>query len=92
MARRSLKIRIAALALAGTVLFGTAGAAAQPIACSSRGEIVAWLEERFSEKPVGFGLVGSQTLVEIHISPAGTWTILTTDVHGRSCMIAAGHS
>jgi hypothetical protein len=35
-------------------------------------------------------VVGQAAIVEIYVSASGTWTMLVTDVQGRSCIIATG--
>ncbi|TKT75480.1 hypothetical protein [Aquamicrobium sp. LC103] len=82
--------RVIAVALAS--LLATLPAAAQTRSCAGRAEVIAWLEERFGERPIGVGVVGDHTIVELHASETGTWTILATSLTGQSCMVSSGHS
>jgi hypothetical protein len=85
-------VAYAAIAVA-TLSASATASMAQPAVCGPRADVVAWLEERFSENPVGFGLIGNHTVLEIHVSEeTGSWTVLTTGVEGFSCMVSAGHS
>ena len=36
------------------------------------------------------GVINAQTVMEIFMSPKGTWTVLVTDTTGTSCMTASG--
>lgn len=58
--------------------------------CSDHDEMVSGLAETFEEKRLGYGVVGRTAVIEIYVSERGTWTVLMTDVRGRSCVIAAG--
>ena len=65
--------------------------AAEPGACTSRGEVVAKLAQRFGETLRSVGLQKKDGLVEIYASEkTGTWTILVTRPDGMSCLLAAG--
>ena len=44
------------------------------------------------ERPVALGLIGSQAALEVYASPGGSWTILITDLSGRTCIMASGNS
>ena len=80
-------IRIAAI---GTALaLSTLPAQAQFI-CGGHSEIVAGLAQAFQQKQIGYGVVGEAAIVEIYVSANGTWSMLVTDVQGRSCIFATG--
>ena len=36
------------------------------------------------------GVVNAKAVMEIFMSPQGTWTVLVTDTTGTSCIIATG--
>src|SRR5690606_41629380 len=44
----------------------------------------------FNERQKAVGLLGEQAVMEVFASEQGTWTILTTDTNGTSCIVAAG--
>lgn len=80
-------IRIAAI---GTALaMSTLSAQAQFI-CGGHTDLVAGLARAFQQKQIGYGLVGQAAIVEIYVSASGTWSMLVTDVQGRSCIFATG--
>ncbi|WP_245331069.1 hypothetical protein [Mesorhizobium sophorae] len=80
-------IRMAAI---GTALaLSTLSAEAQFI-CGGHSDLVAGLAQAFQQKQIGYGVVGRAAIVEIYVSASGTWTMLVTDVQGRSCIFATG--
>jgi hypothetical protein len=58
--------------------------------CGERSQLVADLQQQFSEAPMAVGQVDDQAVVEILVSDAGTWTILATGTDGVSCVVSAG--
>lgn len=93
MAREFLFSKIPHILVAAFAATAAAPAAGQTATCAPRAQMVEWLEQTFGELPGGFGLIGNHTVFEIHISEeTGSWTVLTTNVKGRSCMVSAGHS
>lgn len=89
MARRFLSNSVKYALAAALMAAGTASAQAQQN-CGPRGDLVAHLGDNYQERQVGYGLAGSFALMEIYASAAGTWTVIVTDVAGKSCIVAAG--
>lgn len=88
MWKKSLRLVPFALAL---VLPGVANA--EPMACSSRNDVLAQLARDYKESPVGIGLASNGGLLEVLTSGDGaTWTIIITMPNGTSCLMAAGES
>ncbi|WP_309082783.1 hypothetical protein [Chelativorans sp.] len=58
--------------------------------CAPRDDLVAQLGAQYSERQKGVGLLGEQAVMEVFASDQGSWTILTTDINGTSCIVAAG--
>ncbi len=58
--------------------------------CTSHDKALAQLAEKYREVPVAGGLSSQGTMVEVLVSPSGSWTILVTTAAGRSCLVAAG--
>ena len=80
-------IRIAAI---GTALaLSTLSAQAQFI-CGGHSDLVEGLAQAFQQKQIGYGVVGEAAIVEIYVAANGTWSMLVTDVQGRSCIFATG--
>ena len=81
----SLVAALAAISLAG--IAGIAEAAPQ---CSSHDKIVDALGNKFKETRRVMGVVNSRAVMEIFMSPQGTWTMVITDTSGISCITASG--
>lgn len=78
---------IAAVALALSVT----GVLAQPV-CNKREDMVAVLENEFQEKLTSVGVINQEVILEVYASESGSFTILSTDVHGNACMIVGGEN
>lgn len=82
--------------LMAAVLAGLAAASAAPASteaqtvCGRREAVVKMLADKFSEQRHGGGTSGQSALIEVYISPSGTWTILASGASGISCIVAAG--
>ncbi|WP_244497912.1 hypothetical protein [Mesorhizobium sp. Root695] len=48
------------------------------------------MAQAFQHKQIGHGVVGQAAIAEVYVSASGTWTMLATDVQGRSCIFATG--
>ena len=81
----SLVAALAAISLAG--IAGKAEAAPQ---CGDHDKIVDVLGNKFKENRRVMGVVNSKAVMEIFMSPQGTWTMVITDTSGISCITAAG--
>ena len=78
------------MALTILVLFSdNAGAFAHAI-CGERNKVVANLEKIYSETPVSMGLESNGGVIEILVSPSGSFTIILMWPNGVSCVMAAG--
>lgn len=59
--------------------------------CGKHGDVVDRLAQRFGETRRSMGFADGVGVVEVYASAeTGTWTILVTDAHGVSCLIATG--
>jgi len=58
--------------------------------CMHHENLVSFLSGRHDEFPRALGLVADRGLMEVYVSPAGTWTIVMTTPRGVACIIAAG--
>lgn len=80
--------RICAAALLAAFLLPPAGA--QRGFCMMREEAVAFLAGRFGETLIAAGRIGDIAAFELFAAPSGTWTVVTTDTRGVSCMVLSG--
>jgi hypothetical protein len=90
MARKSVLVGLKTLILAGALAVGTNAASAQYQYCVEHRDLVAHLSEQFQERQFAFGLIGEMAIMEVYVADSGSWTIIVTDVAGRSCIVAAG--
>jgi hypothetical protein len=90
MARKSLLGWVRNLVLASALAVGTNTAGAQYQHCVEHSALVAQLSEKFQEKQLALGLIGQVAIMEVFVGQSGSWTIVVTDVAGKSCIIAAG--
>jgi len=66
-------------------------ARAQAPTCGERAAITARLAAAFGESQQAAGIVGPKQVLEVWANvDTGSWTALTSDHAGRSCLIASG--
>ncbi|SFO45707.1 hypothetical protein SAMN03159463_01975 [Mesorhizobium sp. NFR06] len=87
---RDFSFRWVKLAVVGAMMVLPASPALAQFICGGHDYLVARLAESFEEKRLGYGVAGEAAIFEVFVSAGGTWTILMTDVKGRSCILAAG--
>ena len=59
--------------------------------CGQRENIVTRLADKYNEKPIARGLeTGGTRMIEILVSPKGSFTVLLTYANGISCIAASG--
>ncbi|WP_376702852.1 hypothetical protein RQ479_25530 [Mesorhizobium sp. ISC25] len=92
MARKWLLGWAKTVAFAGLFAVGTNAASAQYQFCVEHGALVAHLTENFQEKQFALGLIGQEAVMEVFVADSGSWTVIVTDVAGRSCIVAAGEN
>jgi hypothetical protein len=90
MARKTLSGWTKAWFAAAFLAAATNAADAQFRYCTGHTELVAELGEKYQEKQFAYGTIGGAAVMEVFVASAGTWTIVVTDVTGRSCVVAAG--
>ncbi|MGH6960810.1 MAG: hypothetical protein ACREE7_10020 [Dongiaceae bacterium] len=75
----------------GTSLSPGAAALAQTI-CGRHSDILAEFAETYSEVPGAVGLTDRGALIDVLVSPSGSWTMLLTTPGGPSCVIGTGQA
>jgi len=82
-------------ALLGTMILGSAAPAVQAEEtlriCGPRDRIVDRLLASYQEEQTFTGMTTGGSLVELFLSPEGSWTFLHTTPDGLSCLLAAGN-
>jgi TRAP-type C4-dicarboxylate transport system permease large subunit len=59
-------------------------------ACNSRSVIVKMLGEKYHEQAIGGGRA-NQALIEVFVSPEGSFTVIASYPNGIACLIAGGY-
>lgn len=89
--RKAMKTGFGLAAVAAVVLFtGADRATSEGSICAPRDDLVSQLGSQFNESQKAIGLLGQRAVMEVFTSDHGSWTILTTDIDGNSCIVAAG--
>jgi hypothetical protein len=60
--------------------------------CAPRDQVVKVLNAKFQENQRAMGLINERTMMEVYISPRGTWTMVVTNENGMTCVLAAGEA
>ena len=60
--------------------------------CGDREAVLNNLEETYSEVPEDRGLASNGSVIELVVSPSGSFTILYTMPSGLACVMAAGEN
>lgn len=93
MQRNVIRGLARAVILAAVVTAHPSPAASQAVAsCAQRSEVIEFLLRQYQEKPAAIGLINPHAVMEFYSADSGTWTLVVTDVNGRSCVILAGKS
>ncbi|KFB08735.1 MULTISPECIES: hypothetical protein [Nitratireductor] len=88
---KAMKAGFGLTALAAVALFtGSQQATSEASVCAPRDDLVNQLGLQFNESQKAVGMLGAEAVMEVFTSSQGSWTILTTDVNGNSCIMAAG--
>lgn len=79
-----------AAVVAAVSLFNLSGEVSAAEQCGSHDDVAKVLTTRFKETRRAMGVVSSMAVMEIFMSPQGTWTMLVTGTNGISCITATG--
>jgi hypothetical protein len=79
-----------AAVFAAISLISIAGKAEAAPQCGNHDKIVEVLGNKFKETRRVMGVVNSTAVMELFMSPQGTWTMVITDTSGLSCITASG--
>ena len=79
-----------AAVLAAVPLTGLAGEASAATVCGNHDVITKALTSKYEEARRVMGVVNSKAVMEIFLSPKGTWTMVVTNTSGMACVAATG--
>lgn len=83
-------IRLPLALLLGVIASGAEAQMVLPVTvCLERPDMLNQLQDRHHEAVITRGIAGSN-LVEWLASPDGSWTVLLTTVHGKTCILSSG--
>lgn len=86
-----VRLIASAIALMSAVMVLPASQAAAQQVCLVRDDVIKQLDKQFREAVTGRGLTQTgEAMVELFASKEGSWTLVVTDVAGRSCVLASG--
>ncbi|MBI2718255.1 MAG: hypothetical protein HY245_15680 [Rhizobiales bacterium] len=86
---RSLSLAAILVAAAVPTFSGQALATSH---CGAHADIAKVLGSKYNESRRVMGVVNARAVMEMFMSPEGTWTMLVTDTSGNSCITAAGEA
>ncbi|MBB3455869.1 hypothetical protein FHT86_004168 [Rhizobium sp. BK313] len=90
---RTMLCRLIGTVFVATAILHPSSAASQAmLTCAERVDIVAFLDAQYSEKLSAVGQLDPKTIVEIFAAESGSWTMMITNVSGRSCIILFGQN
>jgi hypothetical protein len=77
-----------------TMAFGAlaASAATAETACGPRAGMLQGLTREYGETPVARALAGPGQMIEVLVSPSGSWTMIVSDVLGQACIVGTGEA
>ena len=58
--------------------------------CAKHDALATILDSKFGEQQTGVGLAGHDAMVELYVSKQGTFTLVSTNTDGVSCIVGAG--
>ncbi|OCO98185.1 MULTISPECIES: hypothetical protein [unclassified Ensifer] len=91
MVRKAIRgLALAALLAVGVTARPVPAVSQAPINCADRSEVIEFLARQYREKPAATAQINPHAIMEIYAADNGSWTLIVTDVNGRSCVILAG--
>jgi hypothetical protein len=85
-------VAIPALALAAQIAPALAAETTTDAPCGPRDAVVEQLGQTFDEAPAGRGVMLEGAMLELFVSPKGSWTVLITNPDKTSCLATAGEA
>ena len=78
------------LAAAMTVSCAASAIAQVPTICGKRADILTGFASTYHEVRSAIGIADGGALIEVLVSPSGTWTMVVTKPGGVTCVIGTG--
>ena len=80
------------LAVGMLIISGAVSSADAQSQCAPRTEVIKVLAAKYQESQRALGLINEKAMMEIYVSPKGTWTMVVTNEQGVSCVLADGEA
>jgi len=87
---RVFQVAFLILAAAMTSLTAAGASAQVPTICGKRADILTGFASTYHEVRSAIGIVDGGALIEVLVSPSGSWTMVVTKPGGVTCVIGTG--
>jgi len=81
---------VATVIIAAAMISLNAASATAQVVCGKRAEILAGFAMAYHEVQSAIGITEGGGLIEVLVSPSGTWTMVVTKPGGLTCVIGTG--
>src|SRR5262249_21778932 len=90
--RREMRrvLSVASFIIAMAMISLNAASATAQVVCGKRTEILSGFAKAYHEVEQAIGIADSGGLIEVLVSPTGTWTMIVTKPGGLTCIIGSG--
>jgi len=79
-----------AVVIAAAIALSNPGDAHAQILCGKRADVLTGFAKNYHEVRTAIGITDQGGLVEVLVSPTGTWTMVVTKPGGQTCIIGTG--
>ena len=86
----AVELVLIAICIAIAVILMATIAHAETTYCASHEKMAEILKAKYNEFAIGQGTAGPTALFELYVSPKGTFTLVTTNTAGMTCIVGAG--
>jgi hypothetical protein len=83
-------LSVATFIIAAAMASLNAASATAQVVCGKRAEVLAGFAKAYHEVQSAIGIADSGGLIEVLVSPSGTWTMVVTKPGGLTCIIGSG--
>lgn len=80
------------LAVLAAIQIGSAPVSRAAQVCLPHEDVSKALSEQYKENRKGLGLSSPTHVVELFVSPGGSWTLTVSDTQGTTCVIGSGEA
>ncbi|MGH6931472.1 MAG: hypothetical protein ACREEE_03450 [Dongiaceae bacterium] len=85
-------IFVLSVALAALLFIGTMPSASAQALCGKHGDILVKFADAYGEVPGALAITDQGGLLEVLVSPTGTWTMLLTMPGQLTCVVGTGQA